>query len=344
MLTFAGFIFDPGRQELSKDGAALPRSPKTLALLRYLLANAGRVLGKDELIQALWGAVVVTDDSLVQCVKDLRVALADRDQRLIKTLPRRGYMFDVAVNEFKREPAVAAPRAQAPRRIARARMWWALGCLALALLLGDNTRLTIHAQMRDAFAARKYLISTGYPADRIAIMGTGRGGTIALLAADRTFMQSQKDRFALALAISAGCVFHPRDPKPGAQIFMAVAEKDDMGVLPCQKLANEYAAVGGKVTVKFYPRASNGFDGHPGAVWMTRDSVIETFAACIVRVEADGRFSYNDKTFAESDSSALFVEMRKACIRRGGNGWTNLTQKANVTLDVIDFLDANFRR
>lgn len=136
LLTFAGFIFDPGRQELSKDGAALPLSPRTLALLRYLLANAGRVLGKDELIQSLWGAVVVTDDSLVQCVKDLRVALGDKDQRLIKTLPRRGYMFDVPVSELKREPAVVAPHSQRAARGGRAWLWRAAGGLLLAALLG----------------------------------------------------------------------------------------------------------------------------------------------------------------------------------------------------------------
>lgn len=210
--------------------------------------------------------------------------------------------------------------------------------------LADNTKLTTQAQMRDAFAARKYLISIGYAADRMAIMGTGRGGTIALLAADQTFMQNEKARFALAMAISAGCVFHPRDPKPSAQVFIAVGGQDEiMGVLPCQKLAKEYAEAGGKVTVKVYPGASSRFDGHPGLVAMTRDLVTETFALCNVVVESDGRSSYNDKTFPESDSSALFVEMRKTCIRRGGSGWTNLTQKANVTIDLIAFLDANFR-
>jgi hypothetical protein len=36
-------------------------------------------------------------------------------------------------------------------------------------------------------------------------------------------------------------------------------------------------------------------------------------------------------------------EMRKSCVKRGGSGWTNLTQKANVTLDLIEFLDSDFR-
>ena len=70
---------------------------------------------------------------------------------------------------------------------------------------------------------------------------------------------------------------------------------------------------------------------------------METFVDCTVLVEPDGRSSYVGKTFAESDTKGLIEEMRKSCIKRGGSGWTNLTQKANVTLDLIEFLDSNFR-
>ncbi|SEB25583.1 dienelactone hydrolase family protein [Variovorax sp. YR216] len=209
----------------------------------------------------------------------------------------------------------------------------------------DNTQLSTSAQMRDAFAARRYLISIGYPADKLAIMGTGRGGTIALLAADRTFLQDEEERFALAMAISAGCLFHPREPRAGTKIFMALAENDDItGVKPCERLANEYAAAGGQVVVKIYRGASNGFDGHPLLNRVIRDPVMETFVNCYVPVEPDGRSTYNGKTFAENDSGALIMEMRKSCIQHGGSGWTNPTRKANVTLDLIEFLDANFRK
>jgi len=208
----------------------------------------------------------------------------------------------------------------------------------------DNAKLSTYAQALDAFAARKYLISLGYAPDRMAVMGTGRGGTIALLAADRTFMQNEKDRFALAMPISAGCIFHPRKPSPGSRIFMAIGEKDQIsGVEPCRSLAEKYVAAGGNVTVKLYPGAPSGFDGHPGVVKLYRDASMETFVDCTVLVEPDGRFTYVGKTFAESDTKGLIEEMRKSCIKRGGSGWTNLTQKANVTLDLIEFLDSNFR-
>ena len=125
---------------------------------------------------------------------------------------------------------------------------------------------------------------------------------------------------------------------------MAIGEKDTIaGVEPCQKLAKEYAAAGGNVTVKLYPGATSGFDGHPAVLAMYHDPLMETFADCNVLVEPDGRSRYVGKTFAESDTRGLIAEMRKSCIKRGGSGWTNLTQKANVTLDLIEFLDLNFR-
>jgi len=208
----------------------------------------------------------------------------------------------------------------------------------------DNSKLSTYAQALDAFAARKYLISLGYAPDRMAVMGTGRGGTIALLAADRTFMRNEKDRFVLAMPISAGCIFHPRKPSPASRIFMAIAENDRIsGVEPCRSLAEKYVAAGGDVTVKLYPGAQSGFDGHPLIARLHNDPLMETFVNCTVLVEPDGRSTYVGKTFAESDTKGLIEEMRKSCIKRGGSGWTNLTQKANVTLDLIEFLDLNFR-
>jgi DNA-binding winged helix-turn-helix (wHTH) protein len=67
--------------------------PKGYAMLRYLVENAGRLITKDEAVAAIWGASVVTDDALARCISDVRAAIADRDHRVIKTVPRRGYIF-----------------------------------------------------------------------------------------------------------------------------------------------------------------------------------------------------------------------------------------------------------
>lgn len=107
-LRFAGFEFDLRRSELRDGGGALIRlRPKAEILLRHFLFQPGRLLGRDELIAAVWPAVVVTDDSLVQCVGELRAALGDQAQRLICTIPRRGYRFDAPVQRV----AAAAPAA-----------------------------------------------------------------------------------------------------------------------------------------------------------------------------------------------------------------------------------------
>lgn len=97
VVRFADFEFDFERDQLRRDGVAIALSPKPGALLRYLLANPQRVVSKTELMQSLWGSVVVTDDSLVQCVRELRSRLGESGPKLITTHPRRGYMFDADV-------------------------------------------------------------------------------------------------------------------------------------------------------------------------------------------------------------------------------------------------------
>ena len=77
-------------------GAAVSLRPKTFALLAYLAGQPGRLLTKDELIEAVWPDVTVTDTSPVQCTSELRAAFGDDGQSLIKTVPRRGYLLDAS--------------------------------------------------------------------------------------------------------------------------------------------------------------------------------------------------------------------------------------------------------
>ncbi|MCC8952848.1 winged helix-turn-helix domain-containing protein [Bradyrhizobium sp. Pear77] len=94
VLHFADFDVDLERAELRVRGTVVALRPKSFALLVYLACHPGRLLTKDELIETVWPDVSVTDDSLVQCISELRAALGDGDQRLIKTIPRRGYLLD----------------------------------------------------------------------------------------------------------------------------------------------------------------------------------------------------------------------------------------------------------
>ena len=108
---FERFMFDPHRSELCRtdDGKVIVLRPKAEALLRVFMAHPRRLLGLDELLGAVWPHAVVTDDSLVQCIRELRVSLGDGDQRLIRTVPRRGYVFEASIESMAHaEPADAS--------------------------------------------------------------------------------------------------------------------------------------------------------------------------------------------------------------------------------------------
>jgi len=95
---FGKFTLDVGRGCLLADREEVKLRPKVYEALKYLVENPGRLIAKQELIQAVWPDTFVTDDSLVQCALELRRALDDRTQQLLKTVPRRGYVFAAQVS------------------------------------------------------------------------------------------------------------------------------------------------------------------------------------------------------------------------------------------------------
>jgi predicted ATPase/DNA-binding winged helix-turn-helix (wHTH) protein len=80
-----------------KAGKEIKLRPKVYEALKYLVEHPGQLISKQELMEAVWPGAFVTDDSLVQCTLELRRALDDRSQQLLKTVPRRGYLFTAAV-------------------------------------------------------------------------------------------------------------------------------------------------------------------------------------------------------------------------------------------------------
>src|SRR5215471_13531096 len=91
---FAEFTLDLTRGCLLQGQEEIKLRPKSFEVLTYLVENHGRLISKSELIQAIWVDTAVTDDSVVQCMKDIRHALRDEAQRIIKTVHGRGYIFD----------------------------------------------------------------------------------------------------------------------------------------------------------------------------------------------------------------------------------------------------------
>jgi TolB-like protein/Tfp pilus assembly protein PilF len=98
LYAFDRYTLDLIRGWLRNAGGEIQLRRKSFELLRYLVQNAGRLISKDELVNAVWPNVTVGDDSLAQCMSELRNALNDRDQHIIKTVSRRGYLFDALVS------------------------------------------------------------------------------------------------------------------------------------------------------------------------------------------------------------------------------------------------------
>jgi TolB-like protein len=95
---FEGYTLDFGRGSLRAGDRDVELRPKSFEVLRYLLENAGRLASKEELIKAVWPHVSVTDESVTRCISDVRQALGDADQRMIKTVQKRGYVFVAPVS------------------------------------------------------------------------------------------------------------------------------------------------------------------------------------------------------------------------------------------------------
>jgi len=96
-LRFESFVFDLERLSLRGPSGQADLRRKSFEVLRYLLEHAGRVATKEEVMKAVWPDVTVSDESLTQCIHDIRRAIGDESQRIIKTVPRRGYLIDVPV-------------------------------------------------------------------------------------------------------------------------------------------------------------------------------------------------------------------------------------------------------
>jgi TolB-like protein len=102
---FDRFVLHLGRGALLTDGVERVLRPKSFALLRHFVENPGRLIGRDEIMRAVWPGVFVTDDSIAQCISDIRRALDDREQKLLRTSPRRGYLLTAEVALEGEQPA-----------------------------------------------------------------------------------------------------------------------------------------------------------------------------------------------------------------------------------------------
>jgi DNA-binding winged helix-turn-helix (wHTH) protein/TolB-like protein len=109
-LSLGEFELDTGRRVLvDQQGQPVELRVQAYEVLQRLAMRPGALFTKDELMNAVWPGVVVTDDSLVQAISDIRRALGEAGPRIVKTIPRRGYMLLA-------EPAVPTARVRSRGR------------------------------------------------------------------------------------------------------------------------------------------------------------------------------------------------------------------------------------
>ncbi len=112
-----GFVFDIDCGELhDAAGGRVDLRPRSLDVLRCLATNAGRLVTKDALMADVWPDVCVTEDSLTQCISEIRKAIGDAGHDVIRNVPRKGYIFAARLTP-------AAPRSGAePAHVGRGKM------------------------------------------------------------------------------------------------------------------------------------------------------------------------------------------------------------------------------
>ncbi len=99
---FGEYVLDVRRRELRRGGELRKLEPQVFDLLVYLVEHRDRVVGKDDLLQAVWGGRIVSDSALTARINAARRALGDdgERQRLIRTLPRKGVRFVAEITEM----------------------------------------------------------------------------------------------------------------------------------------------------------------------------------------------------------------------------------------------------
>jgi len=114
--SFLEFTLDPAAERLFRGPDEIKLRPKSFQVILYLLEHHGRLVTREELLQAIWGDVVVTDESITKCIAEIRKALGDESQEIIRTVTRRGFLFEAQVRLVGSSPEAAQGSSRRPGR------------------------------------------------------------------------------------------------------------------------------------------------------------------------------------------------------------------------------------
>jgi DNA-binding winged helix-turn-helix (wHTH) protein/ATP/maltotriose-dependent transcriptional regulator MalT len=206
LFRFAAFELDRGRRALLLEGQELPLQPRVFDLLVYLIEHRDRVVSKDELLEALWPGVVVTEGSLQRAVSLARAALQQGGlDNAIRNYARRGYRFDI--DEFE---TAAPPQSAASVSAAEAERLFGLGRWRAAV---DSYAATDRIAPLDGEALERWATAAQFkgdlkgavaPLERAAVVYSSQGNSEAAARATLSLARIQLE--SLDLAVAQGCL------------------------------------------------------------------------------------------------------------------------------------------
>ena len=111
---FDQFAVDTDRFELSENGEAIHAEPQVIELLIFFIRNRGRLITRDDLIQAVWKGRIVSDSAISGRIKVARKILGDdgKQQKYIQTVHKKGFSF--TADELKEDAAITEQKASTP--------------------------------------------------------------------------------------------------------------------------------------------------------------------------------------------------------------------------------------
>ena len=134
--SFGDFTLDVDRGALLRGDDEMQLRRQSYDVLLHLVRHAGSLVTKDQLLEAIWGNTAVTDGSITHCLMEIRAALGDDDHTIIRTVVRRGYIFELPVNELTATEQGSAAAPHYSRAIIALGIIAAIG--AMFLLLNED--------------------------------------------------------------------------------------------------------------------------------------------------------------------------------------------------------------
>ncbi len=113
---FEDYVLDPERRELTRGADPVAIGPQVFDLLLYLVRNREHVVSKDDLLEEVWGGRIVSESTLTSHINAARKAISDsgQQQRLIRTVARKGFRFVGDVGEVEAGNPLSSTRTGVP--------------------------------------------------------------------------------------------------------------------------------------------------------------------------------------------------------------------------------------